>query len=211
MAIPARKSADGFEMQFATNHLGHFALTGLLLDLLIETPGSRVVTVSSMMHVMGQIYFDDLNLEKKYTPYRAYGQSKLANVLFGFELQRRLEKAGANTISLVAHPGYAATNLQSNSADALGDASSKLVVSLGNRFMAQSQEKGALPQLYAATAPGVKGGEFYGPHFMGTRGYPKVAKANPKAYDTKVAAQLWAISEKLTGVEYNALKKAVTR
>lgn len=203
MAIPRRETVDGFEMQFGTNHLGHFALTGLLLDVILKTPGSRIVNVSSVAHTMGTINFDDLHGEKEYTRYGAYGQSKLANLLFTFELQRKLEITGAQTISVAAHPGYSATNLQHVPAQATNNFLDKLLTSLGNRFMAQSQEMGTLPQLYAAVAPDVKGGAYYGPDgFMETRGYPTEVQARPKAHDRVVAERLWQVSEELTGVTY---------
>jgi len=203
MAIPRRETADGFEMQFGTNHLGHFALTGLLLDVILKTTGSRIVNVSSVAHTMGTINFDDLQGEKEYTRYGAYGQSKLANLLFTFELQRQLEAVRAQTISVAAHPGYSATNLQHVPAQATNNFLDKLLTSLGNRFMAQPQEMGALPQIYAAVAPDVKGGAYYGPDgFMETRGYPTEVKARPKAHDRAVAERLWQVSEELTGVTY---------
>jgi NAD(P)-dependent dehydrogenase (short-subunit alcohol dehydrogenase family) len=148
MAIPYQQTADGFEMQFGTNHLGHFALTGRLFPLLQNTPGSRVVTVSSYAHIMGKINFDDLNSEKSYQKWLAYGQSKLANILFAYQLQRLSSQIGDDPISVAVHPGYAATNLQKSSS----------FFSFTNNFMAQSQEKGALPTLYAATCPDIQGG-----------------------------------------------------
>lgn len=202
MAIPRRETEDGFEMQLGVNHLGHFALTGLLLPLLLQTPGSRVVTVSSMASFSGSIDFDDLMGKESYTRYGAYGQSKLANVLFAVELQRRLEAAGADTISVAAHPGYADTELQSNTADNSGSAFERALYGVLNKVAAQSSAQGALPQLFAATMPDVRGGEFWGPHFMHMRGYPKSVRAKDDAYDAELAAKLWAVSEELTGVRY---------
>jgi NAD(P)-dependent dehydrogenase (short-subunit alcohol dehydrogenase family) len=152
MATPYGKTADGFEMQIGTNHLGHFALTGFLIDILMRTPGARIVTVSSFAHLFGRINFDDLNSENRYWRWMAYCQSKLANLLFAYELQRRLERAGSSAISVAAHPGYSATNLQD-------DTEFRFL----NSLFAQSPEMGALPVLYAATASDVEGGDFYGP------------------------------------------------
>jgi NAD(P)-dependent dehydrogenase (short-subunit alcohol dehydrogenase family) len=194
MAIPYRKTKDGFEMQFGTNHLGHFALTGLLFELLKNTPNSRVVTVSSYAHIVGKINFDDLNSEKSYQKWLAYGQSKLANLLFAYELQRRSAKKGDNPISIAVHPGYAATNLQNSSS----------FFSFTNNFMAQSQEMGALPTLYAATNPEIEGGEFIGPDgFLAQRGYPHKARSSARSYDPETAQRLWQVSEKLTGVRFD--------
>lgn len=194
MAIPYRKTKDGFEMQFGTNHLGHFALTGLLFELLKNTPNSRVVTVSSYAHIVGKINFDDLNSEKSYQKWLAYGQSKLANLLFAYELQRRSAKKGDNPISIAVHPGYAATNLQNSSS----------FFSFTNNFMAQSQEMGALPTLYAATNPEIEGGEFIGPDgFLAQRGYPHKARSSARSYDPETAQRLWQVSEELTGVRFD--------
>jgi NAD(P)-dependent dehydrogenase (short-subunit alcohol dehydrogenase family) len=186
-----RQTADGFEMQFGTNHLGHFALAGLLLPRLLTRPGARVVNVSSGAHRFGRINFDDLQSERKYRKWRAYGQSKLANLLFTFELDRKLRAAGADVKAVAAHPGYAATNLQSNTAFSWSN------------FMAQSAAMGALATLEAATDPGVSGGQFYGPSgLMEQRGYPEEVRGNKKSRDTDVARRLWDVSEQLTGVQY---------
>ena len=199
MAPPRRTSADGFELQLATNHLGHFALTGLLLDALRARAGARVVTLSSVMHRVGRIDFDDLHGERRYHRWRAYGQSKLANLLFAFELDRRLRAAGAGVRSVAAHPGYAATNLQSAAAPLLDRLAMRLVTPL----VAQSAEMGALPTLHAATAPEVPGGAFFGPDgFAERRGHPRPVAASAAAYDRAVAARLWEVSEELTGVRY---------
>jgi NAD(P)-dependent dehydrogenase (short-subunit alcohol dehydrogenase family) len=193
MATPYRKTADGFEMQFGTNHLGHFLLTGLLIDLLRKTPKSRVVTVSSYAHLLGKINFDDLNSEKGYQKWLAYGQSKLANLLFAYELQRRSAKNGKHPISIAVHPGYAATNLQNTSS----------LFSFTNSFMAQSQEMGALPTLYAATSPEMQGGEYIGPDgFLAQRGYPHKARSSGRSYDLETARRLWEVSEELTGIRF---------
>ena len=206
MAIPRATTEDGFEMQFGTNHLGHFALTGLLLPSLLARVDSRVVTVSSTAHKIGSINFDDLAAEKKYWSWGAYGQSKLANLLFAYELQRRLEAAGATTISVAAHPGYSSTNLQAVGPQESGNKLMGLLMSFGNVAFGQSADDGALPQLYAATAPDVAGGQFFGPsRLMETRGAPKLVDSTSKSKDPELAARLWAVSEELTGIGYDAL------
>ncbi len=205
MATPHRTTADGFELQLGTNHLGHFALTGLLLEVLVKTPDSRVVTVTSMAEQMGRINFDDLMSEKSYERWTAYAQSKLANVLFAYELQRKLEAANASTISLTAHPGVAATNLRGK----LMTRETPLLHRVQGYFwemISQSLEKGVLPQLYAATGPNVEGGEFYAPDgFLQRAGYPKKTRSSGKSYDETLAQKLWAVSEELTGVVYKVL------
>lgn len=206
MATPLRRTADGFEMQFGTNHLGHFALTGQLLDLLLAAPAARVVTVSSSMHRPGRIVFDDLQSERSYRPWRAYQQSKLANLLFSFELQRRLARCGAHAIAAAAHPGYAATQLQEVGPRARNAALMTWAAGLGNRLLAQSAAMGALPSLYAATAPDVRGGDFFGPKgWFGMRGYPRRVRPSMRARNEQVAARLWAVSAELTGIRYEAL------
>ncbi|HET7310914.1 MAG TPA: oxidoreductase [Mycobacteriales bacterium] len=206
MAIPRATTADGFEMQLGTNHLGHFALTGLLLPSLLARTGSRVVTVSSTAHKIGSISFDDLLGEKRYWSWGAYAQSKLANLLFAYELQRRLDTAGATTISVAAHPGYASTNLQAVGPQQSGNKVMGLLMNLGNLAFGQSADDGALPQLFAATAPEVTGGQFFGPsRLMETRGAPKPVDSTSKSKDAEVAARLWSVSEELTGVSYDAL------
>ena len=203
MALPYRRTADGFEMQFGTNHLGHFALTGLLLDLLLATEGARVVTVSSGAHRMGRIRFDDLQWGRGYSKWFAYGQSKLANLLFTFELQRRIEKAGAKLMSVACHPGYAATNLQAAGPRMQGSSMMESMMALGNSLIAQSAAMGALPTLYAAAAPEVRGGDYIGPDGIGEIwGHPKKVGCSASARDTAVAARLWEISEQLTKVSY---------
>ena len=203
MAIPRRVTADGFEMQFGTNHLGHFALTGLLLPLILKTPSSRIVTVSSGAHMFGKINFDDLQSERSYSKWGAYGQSKLANLLFAYELQRKLDAAGSGTISVAAHPGYASTNLQSVGPQMEGSKLGERTMSAANRVLAQSAAMGALPEVYAATSPDVRGGDYIGPDgFMGQKGFPQKVGSNSRSYDQRVAARLWAVSEELTGVSY---------
>ena len=208
MAIPRAETADGFEMQFGTNHLGHFALTGLLLPSILGRENSRVVNVSSGAHKPGRINFDDLMGQRSYRKWRTYSQSKLANLLFTYELQRRLEATDATTISVAAHPGYAATNLQGVGPKLDGNKLSGFLMSFGNRVFAQSDEDGALPQLYAATAPGVEGGQYYGPsRFFEQHGPPKLVDSTKASKDLAVAARLWDESEKLTGVSYSALSE----
>jgi len=200
MAAPYRKTADGFELQFGTNHLGHFALTGLLLPLLHGRPGARVVTVSSNNHKGAQMRFDDLQGEQGYSRWGAYGQSKLANLLFAFELDRRLKAAGWPVISVAAHPGYSATNLQL-SAPPLYE---RLGMRISNRLFAQPAEMGALPLLYAATAPDLQGGSYVGPDgAREMRGHPALVQASARACDKEAAQRLWDISERLTGVRYD--------
>jgi NAD(P)-dependent dehydrogenase (short-subunit alcohol dehydrogenase family) len=199
MMTPRRNTSDGFELQLGTNHLGHFALTGLLLEALERSDAARVVTVSSNEHKGGQLDFDDLQQERDYSPRGSYQRSKLANAVFAVELDRRLRAAGSRPISVFAHPGYSATSLQSSGpTNAM-----KAVLAITNRLVAQRPERGALPQLYAATAPDVAGGEYYGPDGRGEmRGFPKKVEAIPAAYDRENGSRLWAASEELTGVRY---------
>ena len=191
---PAAKTADGFELQFGTNHLGHFALTVRLLDLLRRTNASRVVTVSSVSHRFGTIDFDDLQWEsRRYHPNRAYGQSKLANLLFACELQRRLDRTGAETMSVAAHPGYTGTDLQRYSG----------FLRLLSPLMAMPPWRGALPTLYAATAGDVEPGGYYGPDGFGElRGYPTRVGSSSESTDEAIAAKLWQVSEDLVGLEF---------
>jgi len=199
MAVPFAKTADGFESQFGTNHLGHFALTGLLLDLLRARPGARVVTVSSGMHRIGRIRFDNLNGERRYMRWLAYGQSKLANLLFTFELERRAKAAGLALDAYASHPGYAATNLQTSGKGWLDH----VWAAVGNTVFAQSAEHGAWPSLYAATTPDLPGGSFVGPdEWMEMRGSPHVVVPISAALDEETAKRLWERSEELTGVTY---------
>ena len=201
MAPPRRLTEDGFESQLGTNHLGHFALSGLLLGTLLAAPEPRVVTLSSGAHRMGTIRFDDLQWEHGYNNWRAYGQSKLANLIFCFELQRRASAAGASLRSVAAHPGYAATNLQFAGPSRFYE---RGIMAVGNSVIAQSAEMGSLPTLYAATAPDLPGGSFVGPDgFMEMRGYPKLTTGAGKAYDESIWRRLWEVSEELTGVQYN--------
>jgi NAD(P)-dependent dehydrogenase (short-subunit alcohol dehydrogenase family) len=206
MALPRRTTKDGFEMQLGTNHLGHFALTGLLLPALLERPGARVVTMSSGAHAMGRIAFNNLQGERRYQRWLAYGQSKLANLLFAFELGRRAALAELDLTSVGAHPGYAATNLQLQAGRMENSGLKQRTWKLLNGLLAQSDVQGALPALYAATMPDVTGGEYFGPDGRsGARGYPTRAHATKGARDPDTARRLWTISEELTGVTYERL------
>ncbi|WP_314614496.1 oxidoreductase [Streptomyces stackebrandtii] len=200
MAPPRTLSVQGHELQFATNHLGHFALTGLLLDLLAAGRDPRVVTVSSINHRQGSLRFDDLNGERGYAPMAFYNQSKLANAVFGRELHLRLTGAGSPVRSVLAHPGYTATNLQTRDTSGL----TRLVFGrIGNPLLAQSPERGALPQLYAATDPTVEGGEFIGPDGPAElRGAPTRVRLSDAAADAETGRRLWEVSEDLTGVRF---------
>jgi NAD(P)-dependent dehydrogenase (short-subunit alcohol dehydrogenase family) len=202
MATPHRTTVDGFELQFGTNHLGHFALTGLLMDVLLRTPKSRVVTVSSNAERFGWIDFKNLKGERFYERWIAYCQSKLANVLFAYELQRRLNAIGAKTISLVAHPGFTVTGLRT---ELMGKKTPLLLRILATFFerISQDVEMGVLPLLYAATDPKVSGGEYYGAGgFFQIRGYPKQVRSSKKSYNRELARRLWEVSENLTNVKY---------
>jgi NAD(P)-dependent dehydrogenase (short-subunit alcohol dehydrogenase family) len=199
MATPRRSTADGFELQFGTNHLGHFALTALLIGELEGREDARVVTLSSGAHRIGRIAFDNLGGDRRYFRWRAYGQSKLANLLFALELDRRLRAAGSTVKSLAAHPGYSATNLQFAGPPGVDAA----VMKVSNRLLAQSDEMGALPTLYAATEPGLEGGTFCGPDgFAEQRGHPKPVAPSGAARDEQVARRLWEVSEEMTGVRF---------
>ena len=197
MALPKRTTADGFEMQFGTNHLGHFALTGLLLDLLVATEGSRVVSVSSQAHRMGKINFEDLAAERGYRRWPRYGMSKVANLLFTYELDRRFRRAKVSTVAVAAHPGGSNTELARDAGTLM-----KLTEPLG-RLTMQSAAMGALPTLRAATDITVQGGEYYGPDGFGQmRGHPELVDSSKYSKQTDVAGRLWTESERLTGVSY---------
>jgi NAD(P)-dependent dehydrogenase (short-subunit alcohol dehydrogenase family) len=199
MAPPRRETADGFELQLGTNLLGHFALTGRLIGLMQQREDARVVTLSSNAHKMGRIDFDDLQSQQRYRRWNAYGQSKLADLMFALELDRRLRAAGSTIKSVAAHPGYAATNLQT-AAPPLMD---RLVMQVSNLLVAQSADMGALPTLYAATAAGVEGGSYIGPDGIGEfRGHPKLTTPSRSARDERVAARLWGVAEELTSVRF---------
>ena len=206
MAIPYRKTADGFEMQFGTNHLGHFALTGLLVERLLGTPAARVVNVSSTAHRMGRVRFEDLHAERGYSRWGAYAQSKLANLLFTYELQRRLDAKGADVISVACHPGWAETNLQFVGARMDGSSLMEYLARVANFFLAQSAAMGALPLLYAATAPDMCGADYVGPGGLGEAwGHPKKVRSSGRSHDRQAAAKLWEVSAALTGVRFEAL------
>ena len=194
MMPPYSRTADGFELQFGTNHLGHFILTGLLMDLILNAANSRVVNLSSSAHKSGKIDFDDLHWEKrKYKKMQTYADSKLANLYFTYELQRRLEKAGSDTIAVASHPGWTATELQRH----VG------ILHFLNRFFSQGIEMGALPTLYAAIAPDVEGGDYYGPAgWQEMRGYPKKVESSGMSHDKEMAKKLWEVSEELTGLKW---------
>ena len=196
MFPPKQTTGDGFELQFGTNHLGHFALTGLLLEQMLPVPGSRVVTVSSLAHrIWARINFDDLQGERSYSRVAAYGQSKLANLMFTYELQRRLSGAGT-TIAVAAHPGLASTELARYTPP---------ITAFSYALVSQNAAIGALPTLRAATDPGVAGGQYYGPRgFFGTRGYPQLAHSSRQSHDTAIQRRLWTVSEELTGVTFPA-------
>ncbi len=204
MAVPFARTADGFEVQFGTNHLGHFALTGRLLPALLRAKVSRVVTTSSTAHRMGRIRTDDLNWERgPYRTWAAYGQSKLANLLFTLELGRRAGQAGAPLVAAAAHPGYSNTHLQIVGPEQRGNRLTRGVWETLNRVMAQSDEMGALPQLYAATMPDVAAGDYFGPDGpFEQRGHPKRVGSTAASRDAAAARRLWEASEELTGVTY---------
>ncbi|MEY2434101.1 MAG: hypothetical protein QOC92_3826 [Acidimicrobiaceae bacterium] len=204
MAIPLRRTADDFEMQFGTNHLGHFALTGRLLPLLLAADQPRVVSTSSQAHRIGKMRWDDLHWRKRYSKWMAYGQSKLANLLFTSELDRRASAEGSALVAAAAHPGYASTHLQAAGPEMAGNALMERVMEFGNGLVAQSDAQGALPQLYAATMPEVRGGEYLGPNGpFEIRGSPKKVRASGAARDRNAAQRLWMISERETGVTYS--------
>lgn len=194
MIPPYSKTGDGFELQFGTNHLGHFALTALLIDLVRETKNSRIINVSSAAHKSGNINFADLSwTNRKYSAWRAYGDSKIANLYFTYELQRRLDIAGSKVIVAAAHPGWTATELQRHSG---------IFIALNSLF-AQKVSMGALPTLYAATADNVSGGDYFGPSgWQEWLGYPKKVESNALSHDSNIAAQLWNVSEKLTNLTF---------
>jgi NAD(P)-dependent dehydrogenase (short-subunit alcohol dehydrogenase family) len=199
MMPPRTLTREGFELQFGTNHLGHFALTGLLIGQLTKGTDPRVVTVTSLEHRPGRIDFDDLTSERDYEPRDAYQRSKFANAVFGLELDRRLRAAGSPVKSVLAHPGYSATNLQVSGPTG----PMKAVLRVGNLLFAQSAARGALPQLHAATATDVQSGEFYGPGgFRELRGAPTRVRTAPRAADPELGRRLWQVSEELSGVTF---------
>jgi NAD(P)-dependent dehydrogenase (short-subunit alcohol dehydrogenase family) len=198
MMPPRGNTVQGYEVQFGVNHLAHFALTGLVLEKMSRGRDPRIVTVSSGLHKRGRIHFDDLHGEHGYSRTKYYAQSKLANVVFALELNKRLRANGVPLKSVLAHPGYSATNLQSTGPTGVG----KLLMKVSTRLMAQEAAMGALPQLYAATGPDVEGGQFYGPDGRGeSRGFPTLVEPLEAARDRELAKRLWDISEELTGVK----------
>jgi NAD(P)-dependent dehydrogenase (short-subunit alcohol dehydrogenase family) len=207
MEVPGQRTEDGFELTLATNHLGPFALTGLLLDRLAA--GARIVTVSSIAHLDGAMDFDDLQAERHYDPEQAYSQSKLANLLFTYELDRRMRAAGTGVIALACHPGVVYTDLfatRSRRQQFLLSPAMRII----NFWAVQNARMGALPALRAATDPSARGGEYYGPHRYGLRrrfytGYPAVVNSSARSHDVADQARLWQVSEQLTGVSYAAL------
>ena len=209
MAIPLRRTADGFEMQLGTNHLGHFALTGLLLDRVVRAAPARVVTVSSGVHVAGAIRWDDLQSVQSYGPWRAYCQSKLANLLFAYELDRLLRRRGVDVRSVACHPGYAATNLQAVGPRMSGSSLGARIMALGNALFAQSAAMGALPTLYAAAAPEAQSSDYIGPGgLFNLWGYPKRQGSSRRSRDEAAAKRLWDMSVKLTGVSFEGTAPA---
>jgi NAD(P)-dependent dehydrogenase (short-subunit alcohol dehydrogenase family) len=205
MALPTRElTEDGFERQFGTNHLGHFALTGLLMTQLLAAPAPRVVTVASLAHRNGKIEFDNLQSERRYEPWDTYGASKLANILFAKELDRRARAAHSRLLSLAVHPGVSTTSIFANGP---GENNLKaIMVKLLAPVMMQKDDAGALPTLYAATSPEAHGGEYIGPDgFQELKGSPVVVQPRPQALDVAAGERLWAVSEELTGVHYPAL------
>jgi NAD(P)-dependent dehydrogenase (short-subunit alcohol dehydrogenase family) len=194
MMPPYSKTTDGFELQFGTNHLGHFALTGLLMDLIEKTHYSRIVNVSSSSHNYGDLNFEDLNWKNRsYKKMKAYGDSKIANLYFTYELQKRFEIRNMNVIATASHPGWTATELQRHT----------VLVRFLNNFFSQDITMGALPTLYAATGLDVQGGDYFGPSgWREMKGYPKKVESNELSQDRKIAAKLWEVSEALTGIKY---------
>ena len=205
MALPRQLTVQGFEMQFGVNHLAHFALTGHLIERLVATSGSRVVSISSNGHKPGSIHFDDLQSERNYGPWKAYFQSKLANLLFIYELQRKLDAAESSTLAVAAHPGGSNTNLgHENPGGIINTIGMKARPLIG--MMMQPAAMGALPTLRAAVDPEVEGGQYYGPdRFMEQRGHPKLVSSTKRSHDEDVARRLWQVSAELTGVNYSAL------
>lgn len=203
MAIPHTETEEGFEMQFGVNHLAHFALTGLLLDRLTNTPNARVHNVSSSAAFGGSIHFDDLMGKKAYNRWAAYGQSKLANAVFATELNHRLKAAGHDTLANSSHPGLVMGNLQTNSLQQSGaPLTERILYGLIGPLIGQDIRMGVLPQLYASTAPEAKGGVFYGPKTFRVRGYPVEQPCNDALNDAALRQRFWDVSEELTGVRY---------
>lgn len=193
MTPPYGKTRQGFELQIGINHLGHFALTGMLMESILKTKGSRIVTMSSLTHSIGKIDFNDLHFEKKYRPFKAYSQSKLANLIFALELQRKLDSVGTDVLSLAAHPGWSGTNILRKEG----------ILKYFNKLLGMKPEQGALPLIFASVADEVVGGSYYGPGgFKEMRGFPSLSRIAPGATNNKVAKKLWEESEKLSGIKY---------
>ena len=204
MAMPYQRTLDGFESQFGTNHLGHFALTARLFPLLARTAGARVVNVSSIMHRLGWMRFDDLAWERGYDKWLAYGMSKLSNLLFTYELARRCAQRHVDVTVACAHPGYSSTNLELRPSETEGNKLKRALVSIYNPLIAQPAARGALPQLYAATAPDVQSGDFYGPRVLQLWGAPKKVRSNARSREQTSWQRLWEVSDELTGVHFEA-------
>lgn len=203
MAIPREETDDGFEKQFGVNHLGHFALTAHLFPALKKAEKARVVTQSSGLHTSGEINFDDLMHEENYSPQQVYSDSKLANLLFAYELDRKIRREGLDIESIGCHPGYAATNLQKRGPEKSGNRIKKFAMKVANKVVAQSSKKGALPMMYAAVSEESEGGDYIGPGGLGNmRGLPEIQESSEASYETSTAEELWAVSEELTGVDF---------
>lgn len=212
MAPPYQKTKDGFEIQFGTNHLGHFALTGQLIGALLKSHGSRVVNVSSNAHKMGKIRFRDLNWEKKYSRWPAYGQSKIANLYFTYELDRRLKELGKSTSAVAVHPGFSNTNLAYAGYNSDGNKLRGIAIKAASALFSQDSVMGCLPTVYAAAALDVKGSEYYGPSgWMEMKGFPKKTHSNKLSRDGDIAKRLWDVSIELTGVDYSLLAPATQK
>lgn len=210
MAVPRQETADGLEMQLGVNHLGHFALTGLLLEVIVKTPEARIHNVTSTANFMGTINFDDLMGEEEYSRWAAYGQSKLANVFFTFELDKRLQAAGHDTMVNVSHPGLVIGNLQANSVEQSGTRIEAVLYQLSKLFLARDISKGIEPMLYAMTAEEAQSGVLYGPKYIHHLGPVAETKANEAAYDAEARQRFWEISEALTGVTYEFRQPELT-
>ncbi len=209
MAIPRQETVDGFEMQLGVNHLGHFALTSHLLDVIVKTPKARIHNVTSSANFMGSINFDDLMGAENYGRWTAYGQSKLANVFFTFELNKRLQAAGYDTLANVSHPGLVIGNLQANSMHESGTGNvESIFYALARPIMSHDISMGILPMLYGMTAENAKGGVMYAPRYLNHRGYPAEKTPNKSAYDEQARQRFWDVSAELTGVKYEVLETA---
>ena len=196
MALPLRHTAQGFEMHLGTNHLGHFELTSELIHILNSTPGARIINIASV-YKLHKVIFDDINSEKSYSKYKAYGQTKVANILFSIELDRRLKLEGKSTSAIAVHPGWTATNLQSRGPEMEGSFFQLIIKKMANKLFAKSINEGVLPILWAATSNDAVSGNFYGPEF------PDVEKSDPDMVSSEDAVRLWNVSEKLTGIEFS--------